>query len=336
MAKTRGKAINVVTIFAVFIIVVIFVIIKNPSKVPEWQPKIGQDDSHSSMKHLMSSNLSVKKYSPPETDGNNKQQMKRKKRFPDAIIIGVKKGGTRALIAMLKTHPGVQISQHEVHYFSYEYNRSLKWYVSQMPQPISNNTVIMEKSPSYFVSEQAPIRIYHDQPKPTKLILIVRNPVVRAISDYAHVLTKTKLPNFEEMVIKDDKVNVSTPIVFKSWYDVHFKNWLKWFKRSEILVVDGDQLIKDPVSVLKKAEAFLKLDHFFRSDMFIRNPEKGFYCWKTNKEQSMPTCLGATKGRPHPKVDKNVIMKLNQHYSSHMKKFCTLASVNFTWCDLQV
>ena len=41
----------------------------------------------------------------------------KEKGLPDAIIIGVRKGGTRALIEMLSLNPLIQIKGPEVHYF---------------------------------------------------------------------------------------------------------------------------------------------------------------------------------------------------------------------------
>jgi len=52
----------------------------------------------------------------------------RRRRLPDAIIIGVKKGGTRALLEFLKVHPDVRAPGPEVHFFDRHYHRGLDWY----------------------------------------------------------------------------------------------------------------------------------------------------------------------------------------------------------------
>lgn len=41
----------------------------------------------------------------------------RQKRLPGAIIIGVRKGGTRALIEMLSMNTNLKITSREVHFF---------------------------------------------------------------------------------------------------------------------------------------------------------------------------------------------------------------------------
>ena len=49
-------------------------------------------------------------------------------RLPQAIIIGVKKGGTRALLEFLKAHPDVRAPNPEIHFFDRHYDRGLEWY----------------------------------------------------------------------------------------------------------------------------------------------------------------------------------------------------------------
>jgi len=52
------------------------------------------------------------------------------KRLPRAIIVGVKKGGTRALLEFLRIHPDVRAPGPEVHFFDRHYDRQLDWYRS--------------------------------------------------------------------------------------------------------------------------------------------------------------------------------------------------------------
>lgn len=50
------------------------------------------------------------------------------KRLPQAVIIGVKKGGTRALLEFLRVHPDVRAVGAEPHFFDRNYERGLTWY----------------------------------------------------------------------------------------------------------------------------------------------------------------------------------------------------------------
>ncbi|GAA6077874.1 heparan sulfate glucosamine 3-O-sulfotransferase 3B1 [Tachysurus ichikawai] len=50
------------------------------------------------------------------------------KRLPQAIIVGVKKGGTRALLEFLRVHPDVRAAGAEPHFFDRFYDNGLEWY----------------------------------------------------------------------------------------------------------------------------------------------------------------------------------------------------------------
>jgi [heparan sulfate]-glucosamine 3-sulfotransferase 3 len=49
--------------------------------------------------------------------------------------------------------------------------------------PTLEGQVTMEKTPSYFVTREVPQRVRQMNPN-TKLLIVVRDPVTRAISDY--------------------------------------------------------------------------------------------------------------------------------------------------------
>lgn len=64
------------------------------------------------LRELRSGGSSSSVYSPPSSSSsfyNATQQ-----RLPGAIIIGVRKGGTRALLEMLNLHPDVEVAKAEV------------------------------------------------------------------------------------------------------------------------------------------------------------------------------------------------------------------------------
>ena len=117
-------------------------------------------------------------------------------------------------------------------------------------------------------------------------------------------------------------------------YDVHYQRWLKWFDKKQILVLNGDELITNPVPLLNKVESFLNISHYFKNSMFTINKEKGFYCWKRNATTEELKCLGKSKGRPHPTVSDGTLNKLKEFSRPHAKRFCQLADVKFNWCSL--
>lgn len=120
------------------------------------------------------------------------------RRLPSALIIGVKKSGTRALLEFIRFHPDVRASGCEVHFFDRHYKKGLRWYRHRMPVT-RDGQITMEKTPSYFITREVPKRVYNMNPK-TKLLLVVRDPVTRAISDYTQAITKLMTTRrFEEL-----------------------------------------------------------------------------------------------------------------------------------------
>ncbi len=156
-----------------------------------------------------------------------------KRRLPKCIIIGVRKCGTRALLEFLNIHPSVQKATDEVHFFDDDskYKLGLEWYRSQMPYSFAEQITI-EKSPAYFITETVPQRIY-SMNSSTKLIIIVRDPVTRLISDYAQLAENKakkdrRMASFEDLVLlPDGQVNTSYKAVRISMYAIFYTRWIR-------------------------------------------------------------------------------------------------------------
>ena len=262
--------------------------------------------------------------------------------FPEVIIIGVRKGGTRALIDMLDSHPQIKSGRKgEIHFFdrSENYRRGVEWYIGCMPFTKEGELTI-EKSPSYFITPEVPERISSIS-KTVKLILIVRDPVIRAVSDYTQLDMKKsryarERPTFEEFVFNSNgEVKITVSPIKVSMYDTHYQRWLNWFSREQILIINGDKLIQNPIHELVKVEKFLQIQSYFTPDILYYNKTKGFYCWKPERSSSVKyKCLGSAKGLIHPQISEQTISKLRDFFKPHMKIFCNLAHINTTWCTL--
>lgn len=63
---------------------------------------------------------------------------------------------------------------------------------------------------------------------------------------------------FEELaILPNGTVNEAYRPLAISMYHLHVQRWLEVFSREQLLVVNGDQLIEDPVSQLRRIETFL-------------------------------------------------------------------------------
>ncbi|KRX15664.1 Heparan sulfate glucosamine 3-O-sulfotransferase 3B1 [Trichinella nelsoni] len=238
------------------------------------------------------------------------------KRLPDAIIIGVKKAGTRATLEYLRLHDQIKAPGPEVHFFDRNYKYGLDWYREQMP-PAAPEDVIIEKTPRYFISPEAPTKIRSMNQK-MKLIVVFRDPVTRLLSEYAQIASKRPgLPSFEQMAFLDanrTRVNRSWGAVHTGLYEKHLRHWLKLFPKSQILFISGEQLITNPVNVTANMEQFLNLPKKITDQHFAFGGK--FPCLK-KLPLSEPHCLGKTKGRLHPVVSEKDLKTLRQFYKPY-------------------
>ncbi|XP_060116683.1 heparan sulfate glucosamine 3-O-sulfotransferase 2 [Heteronotia binoei] len=255
------------------------------------------------------------------------------KHLPHAIIVGVKKGGTRAVLEFIRGHPAVRALGTEPHFFDRHYLRGLDWYRRLMPRTVEGQ-ITMEKTPSYFVTREAPQRIFN-MSRDTKLIVVVRNPVTRAISDYTQTLSKKPdLPSFEGLSFR----NRSLGLVDASWsairiglYVVHLQGWLRFFPLSQMHFVSGERLITDPAGEMGKIQDFLGIKRLITEKHFYFNKTKGFPCLQRGAQGSLPRCLGKSKGRTHVQIDPEVIEQLQDFYRPYNVQFYETVGQDFRW-----
>lgn len=255
------------------------------------------------------------------------------RKLPQALIIGVKKGGTRALLEFLRLHPDVRAVGPETHFFDRHYDRGLEWYRRQMP-PTLDGQLTMEKTPSYFITREVPSRI-HNMSRDTKLLVVVRDPVTRAISDYAQTASKRRdMRYFEELAF----LNSTTGLVDTTWgaikigvYAKHLDRWLQFFTLDRLHFVSGENLIKDPAGEMAKVQDFLGLRRVITENHFYFNETKGFPCLKKSEGNGSPRCLGKTKGRVHPSIDDATIQRLRDFYRPFNVKFYHMTNIDFGW-----
>jgi len=241
-------------------------------------------------------------------------------------------------------------------------NISLKLYTSKyivalfacrrMMPLTTEHQLTIEKTPSYFVTTNAAERVYQMSPD-VRLIVVLRDPVSRALSDYAQASAKKPgLPRFERLAFRtaaDDngrvfgfrvgnqtygEVNSTWRALQIGLYDVHLRRWTKHFRRDRIHFVSGERLVSDPASTVAEVQRFLGLRPAitglnFRSSAF----KPGFPCLVRNPEttKSVVRCLGKTKGRRHPDVDERAVERLREFFRPHNEKLYRMTGVDFEW-----
>jgi hypothetical protein len=236
--------------------------------------------------------------------------------LPRAIVIGVKKSGTYALLRYLGLNPNIKVALkinncnlNELHYFDHEenYNRGLSWYKKQMPEECLLNRsngyrtdlsklIAIEKTPGYFRNEKAPQRIY-EYNKNIKLLLIVRDPVKRLQSELTHCDARQKklgiqrkcanLSNWFEETLKSNNLTQleENKFIRNSIYYLDMKRWLLYFSLEQFYILNGENFIKQPWVELNKLEKFLNVDEYINKQHFQFDSNKNFYCLRNSNRR---------------------------------------------------
>lgn len=264
------------------------------------------------------------------TDEASWKFVQRVKRLPQAIIIGSRKCGTRALLKFLELNPTIKAAHNEVHFFDKPQNYKLgfDWYRSQMPESYQHEVTI-EKSPAYFVTQEVAERVKLMNSS-IKLVLILRDPVTRLVSDFSQLIanriaTSGEYEESDYNIISDEHYSEyqATNETFKSivWekaeeefenyvlrpdggidgqrkaiktgmYPVYLERWLASFHIKQLHFVDGETLISNPYEELHKLELFLSLKPVIKHSDFVFNHKKGFFCIAYNNLEQQQDLIG--------------------------------------------
>ena len=273
-------------------------------------------------------------------DGHFTRPETLQRRLPRCIIIGERKCGTRALLQYMDLHPDIAIVVPEVNFFDKHYNNGLEWYRNQMPLS-KPDQLTMEKTPEYYKSTDAVQRI-RAMNASIKLILVVRDPVDRSVSDWIQKCRDLREDN--DKLVADmcqsyessgvltitGAVNASNRFISRSMYATHIKSWTRWFALgNQLLVIDGEKLVSDPLSEIVRVEHFLGLRNYISKRNVVFDEKKGFHCMIFDDGHKL--CLGKSKGIPHPDLNPHVEAKLRKFFKPINRDFYKAVQHDFGW-----
>ena len=110
---------------------------------------------------------------------------------PTFLCIGVQKAGTTSLINYLSQHPDIFMKKRELHFFDKTDKLTKSKIIKYENEFETEKLIVGEKTPSYNYLQFAMNRIYKYNPN-IKLILILREPISRAFSQYNMNLANKK------------------------------------------------------------------------------------------------------------------------------------------------
>jgi hypothetical protein len=192
----------------------------------------------------------------------------------------------------------------------------------------------IEKTPRYFITKEVPERIYN-MSKSIKLILVVRNPVTRAISDFTQAVSKgeynSNVTFYSKAIRRNGTVNMKWSAVNIGLYVNHLKRWLKYFLMENIYIVDGEKLITNPVQELNAVQDFLEVPRQISDNVIYMNASRGFPCILKQNNTPPYKCFRGSKGRHHSYADSKTLTKLQYFYKPYNTGFYQMVNRYFSW-----
>ena len=213
--------------------------------------------------------------------------------LPDFIIIGAQKAGTTFLYHLLSQHPYVQPAvKKEVHYFDTGFEKGVDWYRSQFPSRTwkeGRRVLTGEASPYYLYHPHAARRAAEVVPE-AKLIVLLRDPVARAYSDYQHKhregrdqLSFQEATETEEERLAGERKKMLEDESYQSLdyrrfsylsrgaYVDQLKEWHRFFGREQLLVMGSRDLFEDTRKTFSRVLEFLDLPEWQPEVSDVRN-----------------------------------------------------------------
>jgi hypothetical protein len=260
--------------------------------------------------------------------------------LPDFLIIGTQRGGTTSLYRYLKAHPCFGApSNKDIHFFDRRYRKGLTWYRGHFPaiwekayaQQIRKRPFLTgEASPSYLFHPHASRRIAEALPD-VKLIVLLRNPVSRAYSQYHHAVELGfETLSFEEAIRhEEERTAKEREKIFKDehYYSEEYKHrsyltkgiyvdqlqtWMRFFPRERFLILKSEDFNANPAAAFKQVLTFLNL------------PETELAVEKQNYKQYNANTYPS-------KMDAARRARLVEYFQPHNVRLYELLGIDFGW-----
>lgn len=239
---------------------------------------------------------------------------------PNFLIIGVQRGGTSSLFRYLMEHPQIASPvDKEIHFFDLHFQKGWHWYLEQFSlfngeyqENInhSKNIITGEASPYYIFHPLVAQRVKQYCPD-IKLIVLLRNPIDRAISHYHHCIRfqLEKLPLNEALKLEKDRLKGEAEkfkqdehyysynhqhlaYISRGKYIQQLKHWRQYFDQQQFLILQSENFYNNPAKTLEKVTNFLEIDNYKLTEYYPHN--------QAEYPKTSPTIIKQLRAYFHP------------------------------------
>ena len=254
--------------------------------------------------------------------------------LPDFLVIGSSKSGTTSFHYYITQHPNI-VAERNIHFFDHASHNGIKWYRAYFPTKTYKNykklvhkkkLIVGDQTATYLFHPLVSKRVYNTIPN-AKLIVILRNPVDRAYSDYQHQVREgVETRTFEDAIKSELKrieigkkepsfiMNIDDFIIHPVFsylrYGIYvdfIKAWMQFFTKEQFLILPTYELNNNHEEFLKRAFEFLNVPNCKVNGLERKN-------------------VGEYK-----KLDESTRKLLVDYYKPHNERLFKLLGKNFGW-----
>jgi len=250
--------------------------------------------------------------------------------LPDFVVIGAQKSGTTSFYHLLSQHPYVEpAAKKELHFFDIFFDKGVEWYRRCFPEPKwrdGRRTITGEATPYYLFHPHAAKRMAEVIPQ-ARLIVLLRNPVDRAYSQYQQQLRRgfetlkfeeaieaeeTRLRGERDQMLEDEHYVSLTYQRFsylsRGIYVDQLLRWSKFFGAEQMLVLKSEDFFERTPDTLKPVLHFLDLADW---------------------EPEAPEIL--KKGHYEQKMDPDTRRRLEDFFEPHNRRLYEYLGADLGW-----
>jgi len=243
-----------------------------------------------------------------------------KYRTIEFIIMGTQKGGTTALANNISNHPDIYLDPNpnpfksEIHFFDIYFKKGIDWYKRHFDY---SKKVVGEKTPDLMYLDYTFPYIQSINPY-LKIILILRNPIDRAIS--AWKLNKkffNETNTFDEAIhlelntkLNENKTfyTAATHYLQRGLYYKQIQELLKWFNKDNLLILINEEVKTNMVTEYNRVYKFLNLEPYTHDYQII---------FESDSNSTI--------------INKNLLTKLKKYFKKDVKNLEKFIGKKLNW-----
>jgi hypothetical protein len=190
---------------------------------------------------------------------------------PNFLVVGCQRCGTTWLDAALREHPEVYLpTKKQSYFFDRNYESGIERYLLNFKFTNDKHyKAVGEVATGYCLTDTIPKM--HKHLPDAKLIMIMRNPIERAYSNYLIRKDEEEWSDFKSAL------DSSPDLISRGMYFQQIQELLKFYRREDILFLLYDELSESNNNTIQKVFSFLEIDKAFKPSILGKRKNSALF-----------------------------------------------------------